>query len=158
MSLCVKLSTSYYSRLNFFKCDVTTPCTRCLQVARSAKIFKQPCYRIRLEDVVVFRAGIWDSLSLLYATQAYCIGNARAGVSRSKLPNLQWSSADKRLRTIDVQYPFKKTSTLHAPSLTIGCQQFTPSSSDKLSDFWKDKDGEIEEIKFPPYACVSLSP
>lgn len=45
-----------------FECDQNTPCARCVQKGTNARLFKQPCYRESLDNVVPFRLGMWYSL------------------------------------------------------------------------------------------------
>ncbi len=82
------------------------------------------------------------------------IGNARAGLSRSKLPHLRWSSEDPKLRVVQVRFPFKAAQHAPYPTLSLNCRKFLPSSNDVLDDVWEAADGEQMVIVFPPYACV----
>jgi hypothetical protein len=45
-------------RLTGFQCDESTPCGSCTRRATSATLFKQPCYRESLDNVVAFRLGM----------------------------------------------------------------------------------------------------
>jgi hypothetical protein len=39
------------------KCDENDPCRRCVEVSAKATIFRQPCFREPLDNVIAFRAG-----------------------------------------------------------------------------------------------------
>ncbi|OXV10045.1 hypothetical protein Egran_02196 [Elaphomyces granulatus] len=116
------------------KCDGNTPCGKCEKIASHAKIFKDPCYRERLEHVITFRPG-----------------NSRMGALSSELPHLAWPP-HRQHRKLQIRYPFTRLSDRPMPTLTISCREFSPSSDDILSETWKVQ-GQVIVLDLPPYAC-----
>lgn len=116
------------------KCDGNTPCGKCEKIASHAKLFKDPCYRERLEHVITFRPG-----------------NSRMGVLSSELPHLVWPP-HRQHRKLQIRYPFTRLSDRPMPTLTISCREFSPSSDDILSETWKVQ-GQVIVLDLPPYAC-----
>lgn len=117
-----------------FKCDENTPCGRCVQVALSRKIFKQPCYRVSLDEVHIFRAGDSDH-----------------GQTRCRLPIMQWCP-DRQTKIVQLRWPFKHD-VANPPILEVECQKFMPRPKDILKEEFV-LNGEVKAVTLPPYACV----
>ncbi|KAL6409292.1 Sat20 [Ilyonectria robusta] len=123
-------------RMNKEPCDENTPCGRCTAVANRTKLFKQPCFRASLNDVIAFRAG-----------------NARAGEAWSKPIRPNWSAEDLVLKTATLYYPFIKPGASTGVYLSIQCRKFLPGHEDVLTEPWALPNGEVVTINSPPYAC-----
>ncbi|KAH7019025.1 hypothetical protein EDB80DRAFT_699706 [Ilyonectria destructans] len=118
------------------QCDENTPCARCISIASSAKLFRQPCFREPLDIVIAFRAG-----------------NARAGKIRSEPIKPNWSAEDLVLKTATLYYPFLKPGANAGVYLSIQCRKFLPDRQDVLIEPWALPNGEVVTITSPPYAC-----
>lgn len=121
--------------LTTHQCNDETPCQRCTEVSTTSRTFKQPCYRVSLDDVMTFRAGDSDQ-----------------GKIRSDLPTLEWSRHGE-IRRVHLRFPFDDVSIV-SPTLTIECREFVPKARDILSETFVVK-GEAMELVMPPYGCVS---
>ncbi|MCJ1416924.1 hypothetical protein MMC32_003263 [Xylographa parallela] len=84
-------------------CDENTPCGTCTRKGASAVIFRQPCYREKLDSVVAFR-----------------LGNSTQGQTRGVYPKVNWSAKDITIRTIDLIYPHAMNKV--SPILTLECR------------------------------------
>lgn len=122
------------------QCDLSNPCGKCAEVFLTAKLFKQPCQKLSLDDVVVFRQG-----------------NARAGETRSTFPKLRWSFDYPEIRTIHITYNIPTRGYGDMPRMPITCRQFVPQPTDVLQEPYEAPDGEVMWVKSPPFACVSFS-
>jgi hypothetical protein len=105
----------------------------------TAKIFKQPCVKISLKNVVPFRQG-----------------NSRAGQIKSVLPTLQWSFDDRQLRTAYICQDFACSNGRQVPTLEVTCRRFVPGPHDVLVEPYEAPDGEIMIVESSPYACVGI--
>ena len=119
------------------KCDENTPCSRCVAVSNTAKVFRQPCYREPLDNVIAFRAG-----------------NARAGKTRSEPMSPRWAAEDPLVRDVTLFYPFKAGITASKPSLIIRCRKFIPHPWDVLEEPWTVSTGEVITLQSSPFTCV----
>lgn len=77
------------------------------------------------------------------------------GALSSELPNLVWPP-NRQHKKLEIRYPFTWISDRLIPTLTINCREFSPSSSDILSETWKVQD-QVIVLDLPPYACVSFT-
>ena len=111
-----------------------------LKVQATAKIFKFPCKKPTLHDVVPFR-----------------FGNSRAGEKQSTFPQLVWSYSEPD-RTTYICQDFTVRSTRQVPILSIRCRRFIPRPNDVLVEPYEASDGEIMLVQSPPFACVLLPP
>lgn len=122
------------------QCDLKVPCGRCLKVAGGAKLFRQPCQRVDLTDVVPFRTG-----------------NARMGQTKSEFPKLLWS-IDSPICTTSVTHFVEGVDVASLPKLSLMCRQFSPTEDDVLFEHYEDAEGRIMVVQCPPVACVSNPP
>ena len=120
--------------------DLQTPCENCLKVLGTAKIFKFPCQKPSLHNVVPFRPG-----------------NSRAGEKQSTFPQLQWSYSERERITYICQ-DFTFGSSRLVPSMPVRCRRFVHRPSDVLVEPYEASDGEIIFVQSPPFACVLLPP
>ena len=111
-----------------------------LKVQATAKIFRFPCKKPSLHDVVPFRPG-----------------NARAGKKQSTFPQLVWSYSEPE-RTTYICQDFTVRSSRRVPIMPLRCRRFVPRASDVLVEPYQASDGEIILVKTPPFACVLLPP
>ena len=119
------------------QCDLDVPCGRCCEVLATAKIFKQPCEKLSLQEVVPFRAG-----------------NSRAGQIRSTFPKMRWSFDEHQIHTIQIRQDFHNPQDEVLPTMSVACRRFLPTVSDVLIEPYEAPDGEVLIVKSPPYACV----
>ncbi|MCJ1282521.1 hypothetical protein MMC26_001844 [Xylographa opegraphella] len=117
-------------------CDENTPCGTCTRKGASAVIFRQPCYREKLDSVVAFR-----------------LGNSTQGQTRGVYPRLNWSAQNTTIRTIDLIYPHVKNTV--SPILTLECRVFIPGAKDVTDLHWKSN-GIEKEVRIPPYAIFDV--
>jgi hypothetical protein len=110
-----------------------------LKVQATAKIFRLPCKKPTLYNVVPFRPG-----------------NARAGEKQSTFPQLVWSYSEPE-RTTYICQDFN-VSSRQVPSMPVRCRRFVPRPCDVLVDPCQAADGEIILVQKPPFACVLLPP
>lgn len=106
----------------------------------TAKIFKQPCERLSLQDVVAFRAG-----------------NSRIGQTRSTFPKINWSFDYPQKRTIHIYEPFDNPCGHALPTMPLTCRRFLPTPADVMIEPYEAEDGEVLLVKSTPFACVSCS-
>ncbi|KAL4936360.1 hypothetical protein BDV06DRAFT_227977 [Aspergillus oleicola] len=124
-------------RIYRVQCDEGSPCGNCKNV-QTALIFKQPCERVALKEVMPFRAG-----------------NSRTGNIRSTFPQYPWSPVYPQTKEIIIQHPWEGLADdRDVPLLRLPCRQFIPGTDDCLSESYESADGERMCIEFPPYACV----
>ncbi|KAJ4220994.1 hypothetical protein NW759_007063 [Fusarium solani] len=121
------------------KCDLNVPCGRCIQVAGSVKLFRQPCQRVDLTDVIPFRTG-----------------NARMGQTNSVFPKLLWSVASP-IRTTSVTHFVEGVDVALLPKLSLMCRQFSPTQDDVLFEHYEDADGKVMVVECPPVACINIA-
>ncbi|KAI8649999.1 hypothetical protein NCS56_01451500 [Fusarium sp. Ph1] len=121
------------------KCDLNVPCGRCVQVAGSVKLFRQPCQRVDLTDVIPFRTG-----------------NARMGQTNSVFPKLLWSVASP-IRTTSVTHFVEGVDVALLPKLSLMCRQFSPTQDDVLFEHYEDADGKVMVVECPPVACINIA-
>ncbi len=114
------------------------PCGKCAEILLSARLFKQPCQKLALDDVVVFRPG-----------------NARAGETVSKFPKLKWSFDYPESRNIHITYDVPSQNFGEMPRMPITCRRFVPVSRDVLREPYEAPDGDVIWVESPPFACVS---
>ena len=105
-------------------------------MGQTARIFRQPCSRENLKDIIAFRAG-----------------NSRAGKVRSEAVKFVWASDDADLKHVELSYPFKDRS--NKASLKLTCGKFVPRDWDVLTEPWTLEDGKVAILRSTPYACVS---
>jgi hypothetical protein len=111
-----------------------------LKVQAAAKIFRLPCKKPTLYNVIPFRPG-----------------NARAGVKQCTFPQLVWSYSEPE-RTTYISQDFTVRSFRQVPRLPLRCRRFVPRPSDVLVEPYEASDGEIILVQSPPFACVLLLP
>ena len=111
-----------------------------LKVQATAKIFRFPCKKPTLYDVVPFRPG-----------------NARAGEKQSTFPQLVWSYSELE-RTTYIRQDFTVRSSRQVPIMPVRCRRFDPRPNDVLVDAFGATDGGIMLVQPPPFACVHLPP
>ena len=85
-----------------------------LKVQATAKIFKFPCKKPTLHDIVPFRPG-----------------NARANEKQSTFPQLVWSYSEPE-RTTYICQDFAVISSRQVPSMPVRCRRFVPRPNDVL--------------------------
>ncbi|MCJ1411862.1 hypothetical protein MMC19_005954 [Ptychographa xylographoides] len=117
-------------------CDDYTPCDTCIRKGTIGVIFRQPCYREKLDNVVAFR-----------------LGNSTQGQTRGVYPKVNWSVQDTTIRMIDLIYPHAKDKV--SPILTLECRVFVPGSKDVTDLHWKSN-GVEKDVKIPPYAILDV--
>ncbi|GAB1317026.1 Zn(2)-C6 fungal-type domain-containing protein [Madurella fahalii] len=120
-------------------CDENTPCGRCIAVSNTAKVFRQPCYREPLNNVIAFRAG-----------------NARAGKIRSEPMVPRWASEDTLVRHVTLFYPFKAAIRASNANLVIQCRKFIPYTWDVLVEPWTISTGDVITLQSSPFTCYDL--
>ncbi|MCJ1404499.1 hypothetical protein MMC11_007725 [Xylographa trunciseda] len=140
-------------------CDENTPCGTCTRKGASAVIFRQPCFREKLDSVVAFRLGMLLNSSdtfvtITYSWLFYRVGNSTQGQTRGVYPKVNWSAQDTTIRTIDLIYPHTKNKV--SPILTLECRVFIPGSKDVTDLHWKSN-GVEKELKIPPYAIFDVN-
>ncbi|UPL00332.1 hypothetical protein LCI18_011266 [Fusarium solani-melongenae] len=121
------------------KCDLNMPCSRCVQVAGSVKLFRQPCQRVDLTDVIPFRTG-----------------NARVGQTNSVFPKLLWS-IESPIRTTSVTHFVEGVDVASLPTLSLMCRQFSPTQDDVLYEHYEDAHGNVMVVTCPPVACINIA-
>lgn len=120
-------------------CDENTPCARCMTVSGTAKIFKQPCCREKLDDIIAFRAG-----------------NSRAGKVRTENVKFRWSSQDCDVKVVELCYPFKDPSAQSELTISVKCRKFIPQAWDILDEPFPTQTGEVMVLRSEPYACYDV--
>lgn len=103
----------------------------------TAKIFKQPCCREKLDDIIAFRAG-----------------NSRAGKLRSENSRFRWSSGAE-IKVVNICYPFKDPVAQTTSTVSVKCRRFIPQEGDVLHDPQPTQSGQLMILHSDPYACVS---
>jgi hypothetical protein len=126
------------SNLNMQSCFSQLVWFYWLKVQATARIFRLPCKKPTLYNVVPFRPG-----------------NARAGEKQSTFPQLVWSYSEPE-RTTYICQDFNVRSFRQVPSMPIRCRRFVPRPSDVLVEAYEASDGEIILVPSPPFACVRL--
>jgi hypothetical protein len=126
------------SLLTSWKCDFLSPCSKCEGVKDTALIFKQPCVRVSLKEVLPFRAG-----------------NSRIGAVRSKLPTFSWSPDHPEMKAGVIRHLLDGVGgDDYAPELRVICRLFVAGPADVLSETYEAPGGKTVVVQFPPYACV----
>ncbi|KAK4203007.1 hypothetical protein QBC40DRAFT_337852 [Triangularia verruculosa] len=125
-------------RCRIFKesCDENEPCGRCTVALTNAKVFRVPCFRVPLDDVIAFRAG-----------------NSRTGRTRSEPIYPRWAGDDTRPRTIVLSYPFKKQGAGEGAIVSVQCRKFIPCEWDVMEEPWPLPHGRAITMKSTPFAC-----
>ncbi len=116
-------------------------CRNCEKVQGTAKIFKQPCVRLFLKDVLPFRAG-----------------NSRTGSTRSVLPQFRWSFDHPQSKSIRIVPSLPGLDHRSLPALLVHCRRFLPGPADCVSETYESLDGSRLVIEYPAYACVRGEP
>ena len=111
-----------------------------LKFQATAKIFRFPCKKPTLHDVVPFRPG-----------------NARAGEKQSTFPQLVWSYSEPE-RTTYICQNFAVRSSRRVPSMPVRCRRFVPRPNDVLVENYEGFNGETIPVHSPAFACVLLPP
>ncbi|KAL2834220.1 hypothetical protein BDW59DRAFT_156162 [Aspergillus cavernicola] len=126
-------------RIYRIQCDQNSPCGNCNKVRDTALIFKQPCVRVFLKEVLPFRAG-----------------NSRTGGIRSTFPRFSWSYDYPQVKEIEVRHPWAGLAggdKGQLPTLRIRCKQFVPGAAECMSESYESAEGGTMIIEFPPFAC-----
>ena len=134
------LSLSDLPDLNIQSCFSQLMWFYWLKVQATAKIFRLPCKKPNLYDVVPFRPG-----------------NARAGVKQSTFPKLVWSYSEPE-RTTHICQDFALRSSRQVPIMSLRCRRFVPRPNDVLVEPYQAPDGEIILVQSPPFASVLIPP
>ena len=113
-------------------CDEVLPCTSCIKVKDSQKVYRGPCIRLDMDVVHTFRAGDGDN-----------------GTVKAVLPKYQWSTCGN-IKTIELQWPFRGA-TIKVPTLIIDCSEFLPSKEPVAEEYVVN--GVVHTVLFPPWAC-----
>lgn len=116
------------------------------------KVFKQPCYREPLGNVVPFRLGEKPIVSSRDFNIDSWIGSAGLGQVRATYPRLQWSSGDLK----GVEISLLQTSGPHedTPTAKFELRKFIPRPRD-IIDFDWNSGGLVKTLEMPAYAIVS---
>lgn len=125
------------------QCDDNEECGQCSKkkASRRTKIrWNQPCIRISLTDIIVFRPG-----------------NSRVGQTEAKLFDYttRWSQRITKNRILQLSQNFNCPRGTEIPILQITCREFEPTTADKLREIYRAPDGEVLAIDCPPLAWVS---
>ena len=116
------------------------------------RIFKQPCYREPLCNVVPFRLSE-KFLVCPRRLQPDCLtGNSSLGQVRATYPKLQWANGD--LKAVEVSLIRSFGPHDHTPVVKLKLREFVPSPRDNIDLEWKSG-GLVKIQKLPPFAIVS---
>ncbi|KAL4955934.1 hypothetical protein BDW69DRAFT_159704 [Aspergillus filifer] len=120
------------------QCDGGLPCNNC-KVVETQLVYKGPCVRVSIQDLMPFRAG-----------------NSRTQQLRSTFPKYKWLSKDQEMKHIFIQHPWHDFfACCDVPLLQLRCRTFVPTQNDYLSETYESPDGKKMTIEFPPYACAN---
>ncbi|UPK95160.1 hypothetical protein LCI18_006095 [Fusarium solani-melongenae] len=112
-------------------CDEKLPCTSCVKVKGSQKVYRGPCIRLNISEVHAFRAGDGDN-----------------GTTSAVLPVYNWPQGGKA-QTIKLQWPFR--ATVNTPTFIIKCEEFQPDKQPLDEEYTAN--GVVCKVTFPPWAC-----
>ena len=134
------------------QCDENTPCQNCVKRAASTRVFKQPCYREPLGNVVPFRLSenlLLDPRGLVINSET---GNAGLGQVRATYPKLQWSNGDLKTVVVSLVPSFGPHDNI--PTVKFKLREFIPGPRDNIDLEW-NSGGLVKTQKMPAYAIVS---
>lgn len=126
-------SQTFCPVIDFTQCDLEIPCGKCCEVLATAKILKQPCEKLSLQEVIAFRGG-----------------NSRAGQIRSTFPKMRWSFDDRQIYTIQIRQDFINPMCEALPTMPVTCRRFLPTPADVLIEPYEAPDGEVLIVTSPP--------
>ncbi|KAF7677456.1 hypothetical protein GT037_004315 [Alternaria burnsii] len=95
-------------------CDENTPCSTCIRkLKKGGRIWKQPCYRGWLGNVVAFR-----------------LSNSDLGQVRATYPELAWSAEDTKIHKVVFGYAFPRS--YDTPKFVLDCRMFKPTPKQRF--------------------------
>lgn len=95
----------------------------------TVKLFRQPCQRLDLTEVVPFRTG-----------------NARMGQIESILPKVDWAVENPLIRTALITYFFNDADVALLPKFKLPCRRFLQTENDVLAEQYEGPDGTLSYI------------
>ena len=116
------------------------------------RVFKQPCYREPLDNVVPFRLGERFLVSPTDLKVDGRTGNSGLGQVRATYPKLQWSNGDLKAAEISLVSSFGPHE--YTPTVKFKLRKSTPSPRDNVDLDW-NSGGLVKTQKLPAYAIVS---
>lgn len=116
------------------------------------RIFKQPCYREPLDNVVAFRLSEKSLVGPGALKTDSRTGNSGLGQVRATYPKLQWSHGDFKVVELALIKAFGPRD--NAPIVKFKLREFIPSPKDNIDMEW-NSGGLVKTQKLPPYAIVS---
>lgn len=122
-------------RCQFLKepCGEGSPCPRCLAIVATATVWRSPCFKGRITDVLLFR------------TRALSFPN---GVRRKQ----NWASTQKfEISLYNVGYASNNPPAATRPAVSITCREFSPLPDDVLFKKWT-RYSETVTLDLPAYA------
>ena len=116
------------------------------------RVFRQPCYRESLGNVIPFRL----SEEFLRGPRGLEInsrtGNSGLGQTRATYPKLQWSEGNMKAVEISLISSFGPHDI--TPAVKFNLRKFNPGPRDNI-DFEWNSGGLVKTLKMPAYAIVS---
>ena len=116
------------------------------------RVFRQPCYREPLGNVVPFRLSEKFLMRPRGLETDGGTGNAALGQVRATYPKLQWSNGD--LKAVEVSLVPSFGPHDNTPIVKFKLRKFIPSSRDNIDFDWISG-GQVKTQKLPAYAIVS---
>ncbi|KAM6520226.1 hypothetical protein FALCPG4_013779 [Fusarium falciforme] len=129
-----KSGACYRCKVYKLSCDEKLPCTSCIKVKGSQKVYRGPCIRLNISEVHAFRAGDGDN-----------------GTTSAVLPVYNWPQGGK-VQTIKLQWPF--CATVNTPTFTIKCEEFQADKQPLDEKYVAD--GVVCKVTSPPWACKDI--
>lgn len=121
------------------------------------RVFKQPCYREPLSNVVPFRLSEGLLPCQRYFSADDSKGNAGLGQLRATYPKVQWSGEDLEVKKVSLVQHLFSCPDENAPIITYKLRKFIPGPRDSIDLEWNSH-GLIKRQKMPAYAIVSNGP
>ena len=94
------------------------------------RVFKQPCYREPIRNVVPFRLGEKSFMGLRGVDIDSRTGSAGLGQVRTTYPKLQWSHGD--LKVVDISLLQSFGSYENTPTVKFKLRNFVPGPRDNI--------------------------